>query len=96
MVFTLLNPPASSFPRKFPQTFSNASQPFLSVAFKFILKSWSSNSCLWTNENSFFHLGLTILEKFASNRQTLRFLYPSPAEVLKHELQQILGAQTSS
>jgi choline-glycine betaine transporter len=59
MAFTLLNPPASYLPRKFPQTFSNTSQALLSVAFNFILKSWSSNSCLWTNENSFFHIGFT-------------------------------------
>jgi hypothetical protein len=37
---------ALSLPRKFLQTFSNAFQALFSVEFKFVLKSWSSNSCV--------------------------------------------------
>jgi hypothetical protein len=46
-------------PRKFLQTYSNAFQALLSVAFNFLPKSRSSDSCLRSNENCFLHLGVT-------------------------------------
>jgi len=82
-------------PGKFLQTFSNASQPFLIVAFSFVLRSRNLNSCLiWgpTKIHSFI-LASLILGNFCLNRQTLHFLYSLPAKVLEHELQQILKTQ---
>ena len=67
---------AFTLPRKSLQAFSNAFQA-LSVKFIFLLKCWSSNSCVICESLNilFFFLFLVsvILRKFALNRQNLRF-----------------------
>jgi len=66
---------AFTLPRKFLQAFSNAFQALLSVKFNFLLKCWSSNSCVICGPANipFLFLVSVILRKFALNRQNLLF-----------------------
>ena len=62
----------------FCRIFPNALQASISVEFKFVLKSWSSNSCAICRptETPSFFLASQILGLFALNAQTLPFICP--------------------
>ena len=57
----------------FCRHFQMPSMLFFSIAFNFVLMSWSSNSCVFW-PHSFW-------QSYALNRQTLCFLYPSLSQI---------------
>jgi len=72
------------------QPFSSACHTVLAVPFSFVLRRIvvevvHQRKCCLSNWPRLFW------ETFALNRQTIRFIYPSPAKVLEHEPQQIHG-----
>jgi hypothetical protein len=68
----------------FLKTFSNAFQAILSVEFKFVLKPWSSNSCLICGPAKIPSLTLASLilgNFFTLSMQSLPFVYPSLSQI---------------